>query len=56
MLNYYAKRWKEIAEESRDISVPVPLPPQTTNDKTLSAILELTDHTDRITLSSERKK
>jgi len=51
MLNFFAKRWKEIAEESKDVNIAVPPIPVGTNDKVLSSILELTDHVDRIALT-----
>jgi len=39
MINFYAKRWKEMNEETKDVAINVPAPPQSTNDKILSAIL-----------------
>lgn len=39
MINFYAKRWKEIAEETKDITVNIPAIPQGGNDKVLSSIL-----------------
>lgn len=39
MINFYAKRWKEMAEESKDVSISVPAPPPSNNDKILSSIL-----------------
>jgi hypothetical protein len=55
MLNFYAKRWKEVAEESKDVVVSVPNVAPGSHDKILSSILELTDHADRIALP-ERKR
>lgn len=31
MINFYAKRWKEIAEESKDVTVNVPPVPPASN-------------------------
>ena len=57
MLNFYAKRSKEIGEESKDVTVSVPNMPAGSNDKILSSILEMTDHADRITVpQGERKR
>lgn len=56
MINFYAKRWKEIAEETKDITVNIPSVPQGGNDKVLSSILELTDYTDRINYGSPTEK
>lgn len=56
MINFYAKRWKEMTEESKDVAINVPAVPQNSNDKMLSSILELTDYTDRIAIGGERKK
>ena len=58
MINFYAKRWKEMAEDSKDVNVNVPNVAPGNNDKILSSILELTDYADRIALptASERKR
>jgi hypothetical protein len=57
MLNFYAKRSKEIGEESKDVTVSVPNVPAGSNDKILSSILEMTDHADRIAIpQGERKR
>jgi hypothetical protein len=48
LLNFYAKKWKDINEESREQSLnisPVQLP---NNEKTLGLILDLTEQIDRI--------
>jgi predicted nucleic acid-binding Zn ribbon protein len=49
ILNFYAKKWKEISEESKDTPISIPAIPPPNNDKILSAILELTDYADRLT-------
>ena len=56
MLNFYAKRWKEISEESKDVNVNIPQLSHGNNDKILSSILEVTDYTDRITMPQEHKR
>lgn len=48
ILNFYAKRWKEMGDESRDSSVNIPNIPPMSNEKVLSSILELTDYAERI--------
>ena len=55
MINFYAKRWKEIAEESKDVSVNVPSVQGGSNDRVLSSILELTDSADRIAMPERRR-
>ena len=50
MLNFYAKRWKEISEDTKDVNVNIPQLSHGSNDKILSSILELTDYADRISL------
>ena len=55
MINFYAKRWKEISEDTKDVSVSIPNVSLGSNDKILSSILELTDYTDRIAVP-ERKR
>lgn len=55
MLNFYAKRWKEISEETKDSTVNIPNVSSGSNDKILSSILELTDYADRIAMP-ERKR
>lgn len=50
MINFYAKRWKEIADESKDVTVNVPSVQTGSNDRVLSSILELTDSADRIAM------
>jgi len=57
MLNFYAKRSKEITEESKDVTVNVPNLSAGNNDKILSSILELTDNADRIAVPyGDRKR
>jgi hypothetical protein len=48
MINFYAKRHKEINEQCKEVTVALPNLSPVSNDKILSSILELTDHTDRI--------
>lgn len=56
MLNFYAKRSKEIGEEAKDVAVNVPNVSTGSNDKILSSILEMTDHADRIALPQVERK
>lgn len=48
MINFYAKRHKEINEQCKEVSVVLPNLSPVSNDKILTSILELTDYTDRI--------
>lgn len=48
MVNFFAKRHKEINEECKEVSVSLPNLAPSSNDKILSSILELTDHVERI--------
>ena len=48
MINFFAKRWKELSEETKDTNVPVPTVAGGGNERILASILELTDHIDRI--------
>ncbi len=49
MINFYAKRHKDINEQCKEVTVALPALAPPSNDKILTAILELTDHADRIT-------
>ncbi len=48
MLNFYAKKWKEISEETKDASVNVPTISLPNNEKILGAILDLSDVVEKL--------
>ena len=52
MLNFYAKKWKDINDECKDVSVAVPSINLPNNEKTLAAILDLSDQVDRLSIVS----
>jgi hypothetical protein len=58
MLNFYARKWKEINEEAKDSSVSVPVLNLPTNEKVLASILDINDHVDKICLTNglERRR
>lgn len=56
MVNFFAKRHKEINEECKEVSVSLPNLAPLSNDKILSSILELTDHVERIVYGNEKEK
>ena len=56
MVNFFAKRHKEINEECKEVSVSLPNLAPLSNDKILSSILELTDHVERIVYGTEKEK
>ena len=51
MVNFYAKRHKELTEECKEVTVSLPNLAPINNEKILAAILELTDYADRINYS-----
>ncbi len=48
MINFYAKRHKEINEECKEVSIVLPSISPFSNEKILTSILELTDHAEKI--------
>jgi len=48
MLNFYAKKWKEISEETRDANVNVPTISLPNNEKILGGILDLSDAVEKL--------
>lgn len=44
MLNFYAKKWKEITEECKEQSVYVPAVTLPSNEAVLGSVLDLLDH------------
>ena len=48
MLNFYAKKWKEINDECKEQNVSVSTVAIPNNEKILGGILDLTEHVDRI--------
>lgn len=56
MVNFYAKRHKEINEQCKEVTVALPSLAAPSNDKILSTILELTDHADRIVYAPEQEQ
>jgi hypothetical protein len=56
MLNFYAKKWREISDETKDAPISVPQVVVGNNEKVLSAILEVTDYVERIGQYGEKKR
>jgi hypothetical protein len=59
LINFYAKRHKEINEECKEVSVVLPTLSPLSNERILSSILELTDYAEKIDyggLVKERKR
>ncbi len=48
MLNFYAKKWKEISEETKDANVNIPTISLPNNEKILGAILDLSDVVEKL--------
>lgn len=57
MLNFYAKKWKEISEECKEQSVYVPAVTLPSNEAVLGSVLDLLDHVEKIgALTASRKR
>jgi hypothetical protein len=48
MLNFYAKKWREISEECKDASVSISTISLPNNEKILGSILDLTDLVEKL--------
>lgn len=55
VLNFYAKKWKEMGEEVKDSQIVVPQVAATNHERTLSSILEATDYVGRIKLAGGKE-
>lgn len=53
LLNFYAKKWKDMNEEVKDNQIAVPQVPAPNAERTLSSILETTDYVGKIRLSGK---
>ena len=43
LLNFYAKKWKEMGDEAKEVAISIPHTTGLSPEKTVSCILELTD-------------
>lgn len=53
LLNFYAKKWKDMNEEVKDNQIAVPQVPAPNAERTLSSILETTDYVGKIRLAGK---
>jgi hypothetical protein len=48
MLNFYAKKWKDISEECKDTTVSIATVSLPNNEKILGGILDLVDSVEKV--------
>jgi hypothetical protein len=56
LLNFYAKRWKEISEESKEGVGSIPAVVAPSNERLLASILDIADGADRLTPGVEKRR